>query len=188
MCPSAEHPSRGQRLPHLKQTPVPLPSLEPVEVTTCFYPCSLQLRSRRQFAFLHLPSCHWRVLLPALCHRATLRKMPRAYSAFVIISARRFRSPLSHLLPFHCQKTKQLVKIQNSFTAVCSHFALTHLVLFYCLQTLVQSNCTRRSTHRKERKCKIMFSDHFCYFQSNLLAQIGKYLAIFLQWLSIHAI
>lgn len=54
----------------------------------------------------------------------------------------------------------------------------THLVLFYCLQIFMQSNCTRRSAHRKQRKCKTMFSDHLCYFQSNLLAQMGKYVAI----------
>lgn len=105
-------------------------------VTTRFSPCSLQLRSLRQFTFLHLWSCHRRMPLPAVCHRATLWKMLRTYSVFVITSACGFRNPLSHLLPFHCQKSKQFFKIQNNSTAVYFHFALTHLFLFLLLANI----------------------------------------------------
>lgn len=168
----------GTLMPHLKQTSVLLPSLGPAGVTVHFSPCSLQLWSLRQFALLCLWSSHGRVPLPAVCHGATLWKMRRTYSVLVITSACGFRSLVSHLPPFHFQKSKQLVKIQNNLTPVCSHFALTHLILFHCLQTFVQSDYSRRSTPRKKRRCKIMSSGHLCCLQSNLLAQMCKYLAL----------
>lgn len=40
------------------------------------------------------------------------------------------------------------------------------------------ANCRGRSNLRKERKCKIMSLIHLSCLQSNLLVQVGKYLAL----------
>lgn len=111
-------------------------SLGPAEVTALFCPYSLQLRSLGHFALLRLWSCHGRVPLPEVHHRAALWKMPCMYSVFGFTSACGCGSLLTHLTLFHCQKRKQLVKIRNNFIAVCSQFAMTHLLFFHCSQIL----------------------------------------------------
>lgn len=101
--------------------------------------------------------------------------MPRTYSAFVINSVCVFRSLLCHLPLFHCQQSKKFKRILHLHFLILQKNASGS---FELLQTFVQSHCSRRSTSRKERKCKIMSSGHLCCLQSSLLAQMGKYLAL----------
>lgn len=174
-------------MPHLKQTLAPLPLLGPAEVTVCFSPCSLQLWSLRHFALLCLWSCHRRLPLPAVRHGATLWKMCCTYSVFVITSACGFRSLLSHLPPFHCQKSKQLVKIQNYFTVYAPILHWHIWIFFTACKHLCNQIALGGAPPGRKGNAKSCSQAIFAVYRATCLHKwVNTWL--FLQWLITHAI